>query len=238
VLCFIIAYNLLPSPTRVFLCLLAVISVFLPSIIRVLGYSGAKANLMTVPVYVTAYVCLIISAWISDFTLNRSLPIFAGGCIWETGYLLLGLLHDHYARYASTFLVVVVSLTMTPLSSDHYCQHEEKGTYMTFPIILAWIPSTFASDTKSGMGIGIVIAVTHGVGIAGSYLYPNKDSPHFFMGSMVSCSLCFVACFGALLMAYLLLRENRTRDLWHGRPKTGSSAVAHTDANPNFRYTL
>lgn len=73
---------------------------------------------------------------------------------------------------------------------------------MTFPIILAWIPSTFASDTKSGVGIGIVIAATHGVGIAGSYLYPSKYSPQFFMGGMVSCSLCFVACFCAPLMAY------------------------------------
>jgi cyanate permease len=102
-----------------------VISVFLPTIVRVLGYSGAKANLMTVPIYVTAYICLIISAWISDFTQNRSLPIFAGGCISGVGYLLLGLLHDHYTRYASTFLIVVVSLTMTgvepPLSSDHHC---------------------------------------------------------------------------------------------------------------------
>jgi hypothetical protein len=109
---------------------------------------------------------------------------------------------------------------------------------MTFPIILAWIPSTFASDTKSGVEIGIVIAVTHGVGIAGSYLYPSKDSPQFFMDSMVSCSLCFVACFGALLMAYLLLRENRARDLQHGRPEDGANIVAHSDSDPNFRYTL
>lgn len=100
---------------------LAVISVFLPSIIRVLGYSGAKANPMTVPVYVTSYGCLIISAWISDFTQNRSPPKFAGGGISGTGDLLLGLLHDHYARYASTFLIVVISLTMTPPSSDHNC---------------------------------------------------------------------------------------------------------------------
>lgn len=29
--------------------------------------------------------------------------------------------HDIYARDASTFLIVVVSLTMIPLSSDHHC---------------------------------------------------------------------------------------------------------------------
>lgn len=105
---------------------------------------------------------------------------------------------------------------------------------MTFPIILAWIPSTFASDTKSGLGIEIVIAVTHGVGIAGAYLYPSKDSPRFLMGCMVSCSPCFVACFSALLMAYLLLRENRTRDVQHGRPEAGAHAVTHIDEDTNF----
>lgn len=66
---------------------LAVISVFLPSIIRVLRYSGAKANLMTVPVYVTANICLIICAWISDLTQNRNPLIFAGECISGVGYL-------------------------------------------------------------------------------------------------------------------------------------------------------
>ena len=53
---------------------------------------------------------------------------------------------------------------------------------MAFPLVLAWIASTFAGDTKAGTGIGIVIAVTHAVGVAASNIYPTSDSPYYLMG--------------------------------------------------------
>lgn len=65
------------------------------------------------------------------------------------------------------------------------------------------------SDAKSGVGIGIVIAVTHGEGIAGSYLYPSKDSPQFLHGQnglllVVLCSMLWCS------VGPTFLRRNRT----------------------------
>lgn len=88
---------------------LAVMSVFLPTIVATLGYESVKANLMTAPAYASAYVCLLLTAHLSDRTRLRGAPIAVGGLIAGTGYVLLGLLHEHRARYASAFLAVVVS---------------------------------------------------------------------------------------------------------------------------------
>lgn len=89
---------------------LAVAAVFLPTIIKDLGYHSVKANLMTAPVYGTAYICLLITATMSDKIRMRGLPIFVGGSVAGIGYILLGTLRNESARYATCFLAVTVSV--------------------------------------------------------------------------------------------------------------------------------
>lgn len=111
---------------------------------------------------------------------------------------------------------------------------------MAFPLVLAWISSTFASDTKSGVGIGIVIAVTHAVGVAASHIYPDSDAPRYVMGNAVSSSLGFSTAVGSVIMMLLLFQENRRRDRRYGKPEEGAVVYvgAEADKNPNFRYML
>lgn len=111
---------------------------------------------------------------------------------------------------------------------------------MAFPIVLAWIPSTFGSDTKSGVGIGIVIAVSHGVGIAAAYIYPKDQAPQYLIGSVVSCALTFTTAVAAVVMSLLLRAENRPRDRKYGKPETDCSIDmgAEADRNPSYRYDI
>lgn len=53
-------------------CPLYGISFFLPSIIKDLGYTSSTAQLLTVPIYVTAAIVAIAAAWISDRRRQRS----------------------------------------------------------------------------------------------------------------------------------------------------------------------
>ena len=87
---------------------LAVLSVFLPTIITELGYHAVSANLMTAPIYGTAYLCLLITAWISDKFQQRGSAIAVGGLISGVGYILLGVIHAKTPRYAVTFLAATV----------------------------------------------------------------------------------------------------------------------------------
>ena len=54
------------------MCPLYGISLFLPTIIKTLGYTSSTSQLMTVPVYVVAAILAVISAWCSDRVGKRS----------------------------------------------------------------------------------------------------------------------------------------------------------------------
>ncbi|KAH8591756.1 major facilitator superfamily domain-containing protein [Bisporella sp. PMI_857] len=200
---------------------LAVAAVFLPSIVQTLGYESVTANLMTAPVYGTAYATLLVTAWVSDHFHVRGIPIMIGGLLSGIGYILLGTLKDEKMRYGACVLAVT-------------------GTYMAFPIVLAWIASTFAGDTKAGVGIGVVIAVTHAVGIAASNIYPSKDAPYYLMGNIVSGSLAFTTALAALIMSILLYKENTSRDRRYGKPEAGVPIDMGGDADMahDYRYEI
>ncbi|KAM0499166.1 hypothetical protein ACHAP8_005877 [Fusarium lateritium] len=198
---------------------LAVAAVFLPTIVKDMGYHSVTANLMTAPIYAVAYLTLLVTATMSDKYRVRGLPIAIGGLIAGTGYICLGVLKGHTARYVTCFLAVT-------------------GTYMAFPIVLTWITSTFAGDTKAGVGLGIVIAVTHAVGIAASNIYPKSDAPYYLMGNAVSCALLFTTSLSAVAMSIMLYRENSRRDRQYGRPEAGVSIDMGGDADKaeDYRY--
>ncbi|KAI9146716.1 hypothetical protein HJFPF1_13534 [Paramyrothecium foliicola] len=200
---------------------LAVAAVFLPTIVKDLGYHSVTANLMTAPIYATAYVILLITATLSDRFRVRGIPIMIGGIVAGLGYILLGLLRSDTARYATCFLAVT-------------------GTYMAFPIVLTWITSTFAGDTKAGVGIGIVIAVTHAVGVAASNMYPKSDAPYYITGNSVSSALTFSTAVGAAIMSFSLMKENHRRDRLHGKPEFGVPVDMGGDADqvPDYRYDI
>lgn len=88
---------------------LAVAAVFLPTIIGTLGFESVKANLMTAPVYLSAYGSLLVTAWLLDRFHKRGIPIITGGLISGTGFILLGILKNAHARYGMCFLAVAVS---------------------------------------------------------------------------------------------------------------------------------
>lgn len=87
---------------------LAVAAVFLPSIVATLGYHSVQANLMTAPVYATAYVCLLCTAWLSDRFRMRGLPIAIGGALSGVSYIVLGNLRAETARYAVCFMAIAI----------------------------------------------------------------------------------------------------------------------------------
>lgn len=111
---------------------------------------------------------------------------------------------------------------------------------MAFPIVLTWITSTFAGDTKAGVGLGIVIAVTHAVGVAASNIYPKTDTPYYLMGNAVSGSLVFLTALSAVSMSVMLYKENRRRDRRFGRPEAGVPIDMGGDADKaqDYRYEI
>ena len=69
-------------------CPLYGISLFLPTIIRGLGYRSSTAQLLTVPIYITASILAIAVAWWSDRVGKRYPFILACMCIMGIGFIM------------------------------------------------------------------------------------------------------------------------------------------------------
>jgi MFS family permease len=69
-------------------CPLYGVSLFLPTIVKSLGYSSSSAQLMTVPVYITAAILGVIVAYFSDRVGRRSPFIIGLSCTMIIGLVL------------------------------------------------------------------------------------------------------------------------------------------------------
>lgn len=67
-------------------CPLYGISLFLPTIIRNLGYTSSRSQLLTIPIYITAAIIAVIVAWTSDRVGKRSPFIVVFLCIMIVGF--------------------------------------------------------------------------------------------------------------------------------------------------------
>ena len=95
-------------------------SIFLPLVVRGLGYSSIEANLMSVPPYVCGAVGLYIFAVSSDHHRERGYHIIAGLCITLVGLIVTVTVHSNGAKYAGLCVLLF-------------------GTYVSAPLTVAWL---------------------------------------------------------------------------------------------------
>lgn len=85
-------------------CPLYGISLFLPTIIRGLGYRSSTAQLLTVPIYITASVLAIAVAWWSDRVGKRYPFILTCLCIMAVGFIMCVASSTPGVIYAGVFI--------------------------------------------------------------------------------------------------------------------------------------
>ncbi|KAL7625199.1 hypothetical protein AAE478_004414 [Parahypoxylon ruwenzoriense] len=198
-------------------------SVFLPTIIQALGYSGIHAQLLTIPCYVTGAVVYCIVAFFSDKVSRRG--IFAvGGCVTAcTGYaILLGTpQHGAGAQYTGTIFVAA-------------------GLYVAVGIGLTWMPNNLPSHYKRATGQGLDFTIANMSGIVSPFIYRTDGAPRYVIGHAVTLGCVGYAGILLMLVSILLKRENEKRDrgerdhILVGKSELEISKLG--DMHPSYRY--
>lgn len=134
------------------------ISLFLPSIIRGLGYSSSTAQLLTVPIYITASVLAIAVAWYSDRVGKRYPFILVCLCIIAVGFIMCIASATPGVIYAGVFIAACAVYPSVPgaitwLSNSEYFP----GSFLIVPSLTASLD--LAGSTKRATGQAIQIAV-------------------------------------------------------------------------------
>lgn len=199
-------------------------SLFLPSIIKELGYTSSKAQLLSVPPYAAACILTILVGWHADAVGRRGLYNIFVSVLAMLGFSLLIASKSPALSYVATFLAAM-------------------GIYPCISNTITWVSNNIEGVYKRGTTLGIVIGWGNLNGIMGSNVYRARDAPHYRLGHAVVLGYLTVGLFGGSILNHLLLRrENEKRrrgerDHWtEGLDRKEVEMLG--DRRPDFLYTL
>lgn len=205
-------------------CPLYGISLFLPTIINELGYVSSTAQLLTVPIYITAAVLTVVTAYYSDRSprIGRAPFIFLPMCAILIGFILAiaGSAHGKLPGlvYAGVFITTC-------------------GIYPAFPGNVTWISNNLAGSYKRSAGMAIHIGVGNLAGAMASNFYRAADKPKYILGHALEIGFVFVGLVAVVVLRANYARINKKRDR-DGSEGTDAELSELGDKAPTFRYML
>ncbi|SCV73126.1 BQ2448_7051 [Microbotryum intermedium] len=137
------------------------LSLFLPTIIQQLGYASWKAQLLTTPIYASAFLAILLAARLSASHDRRGVYIIASGFLAIIGYIVILATHTAGARLAGAFLAVM-------------------GIYAATALLLSWPAENISGQTRRATATATQIFIGDIGAIAGVLVYRPSLNQHFF----------------------------------------------------------
>jgi MFS family permease len=199
-------------------------SLFLPSIVRQMGYTSTTANLLSVPPYAAAAIVTVFIGWLADRTRQRGLCNIAISLSGIVGFCMLLGSDVPGVQYAGVFFGAI-------------------GIYPCIPNTISWASNNVEGVYKRGVTLGFVIGWGNLNGVVSSNIYRGEDQPRYFLGhGVVLAYLVLFLLGGSLTTRWLLGKENKKRvsgkrDGWvEGLDEKEVEMLG--DKRPDFIYTL
>ncbi|KAF2849347.1 MFS general substrate transporter [Plenodomus tracheiphilus IPT5] len=174
------------------------ISLFMPTILRDLGWTATKAQLYSVPPYVCACAIAIAVAFISDKTNRRGLYLAIFTLPAIAGFAIMRWAKDPDVRYGGIFLITI-------------------GAFPGGPGFLAWAANNAGGPSVRSVSTAYVVTLGTAGGIVATWTYTFKDAPKYPTGHTIN--LAGQCCVFLLAVAGITYckwenkqRENGKRD--------------------------
>ncbi|KAK7682361.1 hypothetical protein QCA50_014566 [Cerrena zonata] len=204
-------------------------ALFLPSIVRQLGFSATRTQLLSVPPFAVAFIVSLVGAYFSDHYRTRTAPAVIFGLLSVTGFAIFLAADRVSVAYGSLFLSV-------------------PGVYATAPVISAWIANNSEPYYRRATAVAIGFVSTNAGGILATWSFPSNEGPKFKRATILNIVFSTGLVLGSLInFAYLTQanntkRRNRARLLARYTDAEGKvhdrSWVELGDKHPDFRYTI
>ncbi|CAL3973203.1 hypothetical protein PZA11_005501 [Diplocarpon coronariae] len=171
------------------------ISLFLPTIVKNMGYSNEESQLMTVPPYVVACIFTIGTGYYADKLKQRGVFMLAHQVSAMVGFAMLASSGKPGVQYTGTFLAT-------------------SGIYPLVPMGVAWNGNNIGGSLKRGVGIAMHVGFGNLGGAISAYCFLPKYSPRFIPGHATLASTVAMSFMLTAFMTTWLRRENARRDQW------------------------
>jgi MFS family permease len=197
------------------------VSLFTPTIVHDLGYSAAKAQLLSVPPFACAGVVTIIICFYSDKANLRGPFVVLCSMISMTGFIIAYNTSKPGPGYAATFFAAC-------------------GAYPNAAIVLAWAGGNAGGNMKRGIVLALVIGLGNLGGICSSFIYYQPPRFHTGHGTVMGCLGTGIVC--SCIMMWKYKRLNREKEELCAREGINESMKDMyrdlADKSPLFRYVI
>ena len=170
-----------------------------------MNYSALASQALSAPPYLVAFIVVLVTAFLSDRSRNRSNYIIFHAILGGLGYLLIAiagaLRADSRWRYIGVY----------PAAS---------GFFSAITLILAWTINNQTTDSKRGTGVAMLNLVGQFGPLLGTRLYPDSDRPYYVKGMAICSGFMLLVALLALVLRTLLARENRKEEAGNGESFT------------------
>ncbi|KAI0775937.1 major facilitator superfamily domain-containing protein [Trametes elegans] len=224
-------------------------SLFLPTIVAGLGYSGEEAQLRTVPPYVPAVVLTVVVAVLSDRLKWRGPFILMFLPITMAGYILAIVAKTNTERYAAVFLIAAGLYPCGPcilsILPNNSAGHYKKATAVALQLAISncgYVRSRPPSDSPRGLTNTAVHR-----GFIATFTYDSSQAPTYVRGHSITLAFIALAWVAMACNVAYCVWENRARaegrregsleayqELWDA----GKTRAPIGDRHPEFRFTL
>ncbi|EJF62070.1 MFS transporter [Dichomitus squalens LYAD-421 SS1] len=160
-------------------------SLFAPTIVAGLGYTGLDAQLFTVPPYAIGFVVTVLVSWIADRYEVRSLATFFSMLLAGVSYVVQGALPPDAFVTRYVFLCIALSFSFA-------CN----------PTSMSWLTANLRSTGAATLAIPLCVAFGQLGQIIGVYIYKDSEAPGFPTGHFTNAGFLIE---GAILIMSLRL---------------------------------
>ncbi|CAO3587258.1 unnamed protein product [Absidia cylindrospora] len=196
-------------------------SIFLPTLVKAMGFQALQAQLLSAPPYVVGCVVLLCASKLSDRINQRGIVIL--GCTITTviGYTCLVIGEYIPLQYTGVILVAC-------------------GINATIALGISWLSNNQFGSTRRGVSLSASNMIAQLFGLTATQIYRDSDGPTYRIGHAICLTFSFLAIFMTLFLRYLLARENKRRDELYGPVEMKETAVTdgEDDGSTRFRYIL
>ncbi|KAI8344512.1 major facilitator superfamily domain-containing protein [Chlamydoabsidia padenii] len=195
-------------------------SIFLPTIVKAMGFQALQSQLLSVPPYVFGCITLLGVCRYSDHVRQRGLPIISCSILTVLGYTFLLIGNNIILQYIG---VILVSCGINP----------------TISLGISWLSNNQLGHTRRGVSLSAANMLSQVFGLIGTQIYRENDSPNYRLGHTICLLFTLLSILLACLLRYLLARENKRRDTVYGSLKKMNWEKDGNEMDmAQFRYML
>lgn len=193
----------------------ASLPVYLPTIIKSMGYSSVNAQGLTAPPYILAAICTLAATYTSDKIKQRGIFVTLGFTISAAGYLILANISEHQTavRYFAVYLCCA-------------------GVFPCVAVLLSWVGNMQGGDGKKNFGYIFLQAVGQCGPLLGTRIYPASDGPRFRKGFWINFGFLSASAVVSIFLRTYLTHLNKKLDEKYGKPEFTAEQLIEMQTRP------